>query len=801
MTLLVHIVGEGDLGSDILKLRGEQREQARHAGVAALRKAAAGIEGGAARAPAEAVGLLLYGAVAADHGSRFEWTPLALELGAIQAEGRGGQVHVLLLGSNSGYGATADIAEVLAELLRQDEVRAALRGRYGLEIAVELQTDGNLSEKVGRGDLSSWVESAYGAAADRPVVVSMIGGATMMCLSAMGVVDQLGYDWRLAVAGSPDDDAARLIRRGHHGDAPFYWLRALGYLEQAAQWARQHGREELIDEEHTRLLRDLQTVLGGAGQERGEASAAATDEQFAALVAVEMTRADNGAGLAVRAWVEKHYEALLAEENAGRAQDDQISSVFKRLPGKELGKVLGLVRDEPQEEESTSAEWLLGTGDRLRPVGNRAVHDAAAPTASDLAAVERVPELWGRVPSWMHWPGRGRVLYICGMGDRYRPPSVIERVMEAGPDEEFRRAVPGGMLEGGGVGDVDFLLLHSSDPGSKETAVKTRDSALAAKRPGDTSAPGVDIIDYGGAESHGFAPVDDLAGEVSAMVREVLNTKRPSVVAIVASGQKAVAIGVLEAAQEWCAKRAVPLFVQTSVQQGQRIRRSEMQFHRIALHNDAEAALRAAAAASLSGLNLLSAVRVLSAGDQDMDVWAQACDELREEYLKAVNAKDPDAHAGVLLSVMETVRALCLEAEGDVDPHLVVVAAEAVNFPRRGKKAAETLFRERYAWQDQETHCGPPNRIEECSRGDLLRLLYEVRNEVRLTHGDSRVDDAVREVMARRSITVDADFYYLDLLKHAIAAVREGAESLQIDIDPAWAERFCALLDWAEGRS
>ncbi|MDO4900538.1 hypothetical protein [Actinomyces sp.] len=799
MTLLVHVVGEADLGSDTLHDK-ELRQHTRENGINALRRAAADVAAGDEGAVGQALNLLQQGTVIGTARSRFKWTPLALELAAIADDGGAGPVRVLLLGTDSGCWPTHDIAKALAELLLRDEIRAALRDRYGLEIAVELRADGNLNEQVSRGDLSRWVEAAYGTAADQPVVASMIGGATMMCLSAMGVVDQLGYDWRLAVAANPNDPAARLIRRSHHDAAPFYWLRALGYLEQAAQWARQHRREDLIDEEHTRLLCDLQAVLGGAGRERGEASATATDEQFAALVAVEMTRADNGAGLAVRAWVEKHYEALLAEENKARAEDDRLGSVFKRLPGKELGKVLGLVRNEHLDEESTSAEWLVGTGDRLRPVGNRAVHDAAAPTASDLATVKQVPDLWGRVPSWMHWPGRGRVLYICGMGERYRPRSVIERVMEAGPDEEFKRAVPGGMLEGGGVGDVDFLLLHSSDPGSKETAAKTRASAHSAKRPGDSSAPGVDIIDYGGADSHDFAPVEDLAGKVSEMVREVLNAKQPSAVAIVASGQKAVAIGALEASQAWCAKRAVPLFVQTSVQQGQNIERSEMQFHRIALHNDAEAALRTAAAASLSGLNLLSAVRVLAAGDQDMDVRAQACDELREEYLQAVNAKDPDAHAGVLLSVMETVRALCLEAEGDVDPHLVVVAAEAVNFPRRGRNADETLFRERYAWQDQVSHCGPPHRIEECGRGDLLRLLYEVRNEVSLTHGDSRVDAAVREVMSQRSITVDTDFDYLDLLKHAITAVKKGAESLQIDIDLAWAERFRALLEWAEGR-
>ena len=372
--------------------------------------------------------------------------------------------------------------------------------------------------------------------------------------------------------------------------------------------------------------------------------------------------------------------------------------------------------------------------------------------------------------------------------------------MNSGPSQELIHAVPGGMLEGGGLGDVDFLLLHSTDPESAAAAERARDSAQNVE--GGVAVADVIVKNYGGAKADEFTPVDALAQDVADVVSEELDVKAPSAVAIVGSGPKGVTLGALTAAQDWCAEHAVPLFVQTMVQPGRNIKRSGMQFHRIALHNDAEAALREAAAASLSSLNLLSAVRVLSAGDQDMDARAAECDELRQEYLAAVNAKDPDAHAGVLLSVMETVRDLCQEADGDVDPRLVVVVAEAVRFSRRTEEDPETLFREPCKWLDAKDYSPSRRRITDiCGRGELLRLLYEVRNDVRLTHGDHAVAEAVRAVMNRRLITVDDDFGYVDLLEQAIKSVKAGPKRLTTGLDESWAERFRALRHWAEERA
>ena len=73
----------------------------------------------------------------------------------------------------------------------------------------------------------------------------------------------------------------------------------------------------------------------------------------------------------------------------------------------------------------------------------------------------------------------------------------------------------------------------------------------------------------------------------------------------------------------------------------------------------------------------MSAVRVLSAGDHDMDVLADKADRLREEYQKAVKEKNLDKKAGVVVDVIRAIRWLWCRNDSDwlAKTRLVVVAA------------------------------------------------------------------------------------------------------------------------------
>ena len=406
-------------------------------------------------------------------------------------------------------------------------------------------------------------------------------------------------------------------------------------------------------------------------------------------------------------------------------------------------------------------------------------------------------ELSESLPDWVSRPESGPVLYIFACGKNSRGPAVPERVLCKPVDAELKRAVPGAMLAGAPPLPVEFLILHSAAEDSKRMVLASAASALVSKKDETWSrnTPPIDSVDYGAGNLREYEAASAIMSSVRSYVTLALNAKRPAAVVIVGTGQKPAAYGALQAAQAWCAINAVPLFLQTFIDGDSK--KSGSQFHRIALHNDAETALRRAATAGLRSFNLLSVIRVLSAGDRDMDRKANVCNRLRQEYLDAANAADPDDHACVLISVLRVIRDLCARSrDGYVDPRLAVVAAETVKFNTRRKKEPETLFREDYAWRNQKGSA--PARIDLLSRGDLLRLLAEVRNRLVVTHGGSSVLRATRGALADLSISAPGDFTYADLLARTVTALEKAAPGLGIKIDDSWASDFECLLKWAE---
>lgn len=783
MTIIIHPVGDGDLGVDILSLSGEEKRQRRDESRRHLSEL---IDAGRAEAVADA--LLTTSAPGGDANSRFRHTPVSLILRALKDDGGiEGPVRLLLLGSETGMeGSSSDKTSlILKKAFDMKSVRDLLGERYGFDLIVESIQRGNLYEKECFQALGRWMEDV---ADDELIVVNGISGATMMVLSALGLVDQSGFDWRLAVAPGAGTRKAAFVDRSSYSGAPFYWLRSLGYLEEAEQWVNdRYGGKIVIDAAHREMIAILKNyrtrpeVLSEAG--------------LGTVVRLDMARADNGAGLTLRAWMQKHYEAL--------CEDNNESNLFDPGEGEGKGRVpmVGAVIKEARERKKklgagcpVSAEWILSR-ERINDIGRTSVHQGAAPTAADVRYVMNLKELPGRIPDWVSRPESGPVLYIFACGKGSRGPAVPERVLCKPVDAELKRAVPGAMLAGAPPLPVEFLILHSAAEDSKRTALASAASALVSKKDETWSrnAPSIDSADYGSGNEYEAAPA--IMSSVRSYVTLALNAKRPVAVIVVGTGQKPAAYGALQAAQAWCAINAVPLFLQTFVDGDPK--KSGSQFHRIALHNDAETALRRAATAGLRSFNLLSVIRVLSAGDRDMDRKANVCNRLRQEYLDAANAADPDDHACVLISVLRVIRDLCARSrDGYIDPRLAVVAAETVKFNPRGKREPETLFREDYAWRNQKGSA--PARIDLLSRGDLLRMLAEVRNRLVVTHGGSSVLKATRDALADLSISAPGDFTYTDLLARTVTALEKAAPGLGIKIDDSWASSFKCLLKWAE---
>ena len=822
MTIIVYPVGQGDLRNDIVGLSKSERQEAQGEAEQQVEKFLD---------DEDSEGLLKVLLEAPEEGSRFSAPPLSLILRALSPVEGERVVTVLLLASRSGDPETQTwgIGELLKKALDlaggHDELRRELR----LDVSVEM-CEANLQETAGVEELTErlrrLVDSQNQTGDEPKVVVNAISAASMIALGAMGAADQLGLDWRAAVAPGAQKDTAVLLDRSSYDTAPFYWLRSLGYVEQARNWAqgrlaRSSGRAS-VDVGSLDGLTDLMKRLATNPE-------SLKDEDLASLLALDMARADNGAGLIARAWVQKHYLVRHHEEiEAGMHTLEDLVTVAKRARGKlpMLGEIICAAQKRQQElkdECPKSVRWLL-ENQWLNDVGKGAVHDLAAPSASDVKRALSLDEIASRLPDWVARPGRGSVLFIapCGAGAP-RGMCVTERILGKEPDKKIRRAVPGAMLDGAESLPAEFLLLHSSYPGSKKTSLDAADAARRTQvhagwkrhvSPSVDKRDFVDQRDYEGGDRNEYVATPVIMRSVSGQVALALEAKHPAAVVIVGTGQKAAVLGALQAAQAWCAEHATPLFLQTFVDKVDEEGRKESvsQLHRFALHNDAETALREAAISSLKSLNLLSAVRVLAAGDWRMDEMADRCDKLRQQLLDVANDKEnPDRGAGVLIDLLQTVADLWAEATELTKMRLAVVVAEALNFKTKG---SNLLHRNN---NFEGVGGGPINLGRPCPKDcdkkgskdkgphqDLLEILYRVRNKLVVTHADDIVKSALQMVLQElggANIETDStivsgdDVTYPDVLRLTCEKLEEAAVALNITREPStWKAEFDSLM-------
>ena len=826
MTIIVHPVGQGDLGNDIVRLRGNARKEAQKEAEQEFRELL----------KAEDSERLLEKLLEAPAGgSRFNAPPLSLILRALApAEGElPRSVTVLLLASRSGDPGTRtwEIGELLKKALGLAGVHDGLQEELRLDVSAEM-CEANLLETAGVEELAErlrcLVDSQNQTGDEPKVVVNAISGASMIALGAMGAADQFGLDWRAAVAPGAEKDTAVLLDRSSYDTAPFYWLLSLGYIEQARKWEQERlvgsaGRAS-VDVGSLDDLTDLMNRLATNPE-------SLSDKDLASLLALDMARADNGAGLIARAWAQKHYLVRHHEEiEAGMHTLDDLVTVAKGARGKSpmLGEIICAAEKRQQElkdECPESVRWLL-EHQWLNDVGKGAVHDIAAPSASDVKQALSLDEITSHLPDWVarpEWrPGRGTVLFIapCGAGAP-RDKCVTERILGKEPDKKIRRAVPGAMLDGAGPLPIEFLLLHSSDLRSKKTSL----DAAAASSNTQVNAGWerhtpifVDLCDYGGGNGDEYAATPAIMRIVSGQVALALEAKRPAAVVIVGTGQKAVVLGALQGAQKWCAEHATPLFLQTFVDRQER-EDGIPQLHRFALHNDAETALREAAISSLKSLNLLSAVRVLAAGDRDMDELADRCDKLRQQLLDVANdKKNPDRGAGVLIDLLQTVAGLWTEATELTKMRLAVVVAEALNFKTKG---SNLLHRNNNLEgvgggpinlaRPYPKDCDKKRSKDKGAHQDLLEILYRVRNKLVVTHADDIVKSALQMVLqdlgganieTASTIVSGDDVTYPVVLRLTCEKLEEAAVALNITWEPStWKAEFDSLMSELKPRA
>ena len=840
MTLIIHAAGDGDLGSDILGLKKEQKNDKRKKHQEELESL---IEKASSGGVDKLIGALFeneYPDSSPEGSRRFMHSPIALELKALREKGKAKRVKFILVGTETGdeNTNTAKTAKLVKEALENKKVKDYIEREYEIIVDDVIVEIGDLRERESLNILRGRLECEFKAGnSSGRALVNAFSGSTMVVCALMGLVDQIGFDWEIATPSlSESGDFSACLRKLQMQEiGVFYWLRSLGYLEQAKGWAETEGPEELIDAEYRegskydKLLASLEVLKSKQNK--------VTSQALAVGAAISMLRGDNGAGLLLRSWLEKAYEEKLEEENSKLPDGCKYVSVFRE--GRELGPILDKVGKRLTEgKASRSDKWLL-EHEWMNDAGKAAVHDAAAPTISQIASMRKESELSAAVPEWMPWPFQRPILYIFAMGTACQHPTIPERILREplknrsakkgqSPGERIlmrlRRAYPGALLSDSPGLPVEFLILHSSDPGSKQAAMEAATSVLTAAATNaweNRRRPPIDIAEYGPGDANDLIATSLVSEAVAAQVKMTLENKRPAAVVVVGTGQKGAVIGALEAAQKWCGKNAVPLFLQTFVDKSRGIEDPESQFHRVALHRSAKKALLKAALTSLRNMNLLSAVRVLGAGDGEMNELADRCDDLKREYVEVVNSKDPDADAATILDVLRVVRWLwedpiesdCngaaaqeMATDWETRSKLAVIAAEITSF-KHGKrklmvrntslKAGDLLsIVDLPATGDaRQSGSGKANKKpRKANHKDLLELLYRVRSSLVVLHGETAPDEALDEVLEELAyapndgncgmldIAVPDGFSYPCLIDEVCKSVTEAAEKEGIQL-------------------
>ena len=430
MTLIIHAVGDGDLGSDILGLKKGQKNDKRKKHQEQLESLIKKANSGGVD---NLIGALFeneYPDSPSQESTRFTRSPIALELKALHEKREAKCVKFILVATEMGdeNTDTAKTAKLVKKALENKKVKDYVERKYGITVDEVIVEIGDLRERESLNILRGRLECEFKAGnSSGRALVNAFSGSTMVVCALMGLVDQIGFDWEIATPSlSESGDFSACLRKLQMQEiGVFYWLRSLGYLEQAKGWAETEGPEELIDvecgedSEHNKFLDSLEILKSKQNE--------VTSQELAVGAAISMLRGDNGAGLLLRAWLEKAYEEKLEEENSKLPDGCKYVSVFRE--GRELGPILDKVGKRLTEgKASRSDKWLL-EHEWMNDAGKAAVHDAAAPTISQIASMRKESELSTAVPEWMPWPFQRPILYIFAMGTACQHPTIPERIL------------------------------------------------------------------------------------------------------------------------------------------------------------------------------------------------------------------------------------------------------------------------------------------------------------------------------------------------------------------------------------
>ncbi|SDM24084.1 hypothetical protein [Actinomyces ruminicola] len=760
MTLLVHVVGEADLGVS-------QWDGCRRLGKEELAAIVTGRrEQLAACGSGEQVAWLL-GLGPSPAGSNTEsFFPEGGARGTLRAELEaaasicdrlGGEavddIDLLLIATAHGERATRPIAEaIVSTLQRKGAVPAGLVGGRTVRTLGLCIVDGL---RVSRESAES-LEAAIGAY-DGHVVLAIAGGATTILAEAAGVVAAThGDEWSLLNVGrqGSHESGALVVDMSVHEDPLSGWLMGLGLPTLAADGGT------TADKASAAIGRAV-----GVGSRQSP-----TVADLALLVQCDAARGDLAVGMALRAWTLAEYSRRLAEHRA------QYGLSKEQLPDPKRGMPLGMLirgikeKHDRGEELAAPENWLLDHA-HLNELG-KSMHRLAtadqAGTGGNYCA--SVAGAVGQPPSWLSWPNP-RVCILtahglprgCGKGR----PSILETLMADDPDRQLRQAcdVDGALQLAGFLACSDDSFCHGKQEVEALADALSREPSGAVPWVFDRSA--TCCMSYGATTTGGGVSPDSVTEQMRDLREQVdkwlgKQPERPRALVVAALGEKPIVIALLAAAQRWGARHGVPVFLMSSVVGGDG--REYRQFHQFGLDRDVRHALLDAVTFCLDRLDLRTAARLLALGDPAMETHAESARSLADELAASVPDDGVDQRAGTVLDVLDYVAETIDHVPDDAKARLGTIVGELLAERIKGNRDGTVLA----------INTGDSKSLKATSEeaSTLLRLLIMVRNKLPTTHGSLALQAAVGQVLKNNADPARASCSYADLLTAAVAAVR-----------------------------
>ena len=699
-----------------------------------------------------------------DHDEVTPRSPLDQELDAISrcsAEHGNGQesdsVDILTVGVKGGRTPTEDLAKALVPALK-----IALQNKYfdGLSAKVcEPCILPGLEEKDNYDILDGKIGEYPGR-----VVLALGGGATSLLATAVAVAVARHPDsWSLILldrrpSSDGKEDESRspcLIDMSLDVDPIRGWLLGLGLPTMLEKGV--NAGKYIFDNEVSCAAESIRRANG-----ENPSDTTSLRDALTLLMVTDVARGDIGAGMAMGAWLR-------------------------------------------ETKKDSASQFLLN---RLRKFGNDARHDFASPKhGMDSAEIRELVRqaVEGKIPDWLSWPSP-EVSFLCAQGTGVpggavsRPPLAVSLFTRTPPPILRECCDVEGPLH------LNALVAHSDDSG--RSAIETISRLSGTVVAGANSShdhevwelAGTTLMNYGESMSSASMGAGAIKESMASLYRQAKTwldqgvMPRAIIVGIV--GEKGALIALLRAAQAYGAEHGIPVFLMSSVRD-QSTCQEELQFHQLGLDRDVRNALLEAALYCVDRLDLLTVRTLLRLGDPSMRRLANCAGALAIELRQAVRSNDIDREVRTILSVFDSIATLLEnDASAEVQSRLASIAGELLavtpdSIAQERERGRELSVQPKVLAMAEHEDIRHDLALDQLSSGKILRVLYQIRNNLTIHHGGSRLTDATHNVLQVKHNFRDSDSTtFACLLRLAVCAVRKENP----EVEPSdWGERLECL--------